>query len=122
MRVMTTAALLALVLVPASFSVQTQALAAAHRFGVHGITRQTYIEHSVARSAKYANRRFDAIDTAHKGVITRDQYVNYYKKREETLAEHRFDQIDSNHDGILEPSEIAAWRAAHPQHPAKPAK
>ncbi len=85
------------------------------------MSQRDFITHAVARSAHYAARRFDRIDSAHKGAVTRQEYIDYYKKRSGKLAARRFARIDSDHNGILEPSEIAAWRALHRRHPAAPA-
>jgi hypothetical protein len=78
-----------------------------------GISREEYILDAKARAAKAANRRFDAIDTAHKGVVTRDQFVTYYEERSAQFASRRFDQIDKDHNGVIEQSELDAWKAAH---------
>lgn len=81
--------------------------------GGAGITRQEYILDAKARAAKLANRRFEAMDTGHKGVVTRDQYVNYYEARSARFASRRFDLIDKDHNGVIEQSELDAWKAAH---------
>lgn len=81
--------------------------------GGAGIARQEYVLDAKARAAKLANRRFDAMDTGHKGVVTRDQYVNYYEARSAQFASRRFDLIDKDHNGVIEQSELDAWKAAH---------
>jgi hypothetical protein len=78
-----------------------------------GVKRGDYIQAEQARAEKLAGRRFDQIDSGHKGVISREAYINYYKARSAELAGRRFDRIDTDRNGVLEPAEIAAWRAAH---------
>lgn len=78
-----------------------------------GVAREEYILDAKARAAKLANRRFDAIDTAHKGVVTRDEFVKYYEDRSAQFASRRFDLIDTDHNGVIEQSELDAWKAAH---------
>jgi DNA-binding transcriptional regulator YdaS (Cro superfamily) len=113
MRPTAAAALFALILLPATAGAQAKKEAPAG-----GISREAYIKNDVARAEKLAARRFNAIDTAHKGVITRQQYIDYYEKSAARLAGRRFDRMDTDHNGILEPSEIEAWRAAHPSRRA----
>jgi hypothetical protein len=87
--------------------------AASGKAGSAGITKEEYVINAKAHAAKLANRRFDAIDTGHKGVVTRDQYVTYYEGRSAQFASRRFDQIDKDHNGVIEQSELDAWKAAH---------
>lgn len=82
-----------------------------------GMKRNDYVKIEQARAEKLAGRRFDQIDSAHKGVVGRDAYITYYEARSKRLAEARFDRIDTDHNGVLEESEIAAWRTAHRRMP-----
>jgi hypothetical protein len=115
MRVMVNAVVVALLLLPPAALAQTPR----HRAGGPnpGMTRGDYVKSAQARAENLAGRRFDQIDSAHKGVISRNAYIKYYAARSAKLAARRFDQIDTDHNGVLESSEIAAWRAAHRRAP-----
>ena len=85
----------------------------AKKAGSAGITREQYVIDAKARAARVAGRRFNTIDSAHKGVITRDQFVKYYEERSAQFASRRFDAIDKDHNGVIEQSELDAWQGAH---------
>ena len=97
------------------------AKASSRKAGGAGIARQEYVLDAKARAARVANRRFDAMDTGHKGVVTRDQYVKYYEERSAQFASRRFDAIDKDHNGVIEQSELDAWKAAHQRSRTPPA-
>lgn len=108
MRAMILAAAIAVVLVPGG----GQARGALKP----GMTRDAYIRADAARAVRLAGRRFDRIDTGHKGMIDRPTYIHYYHARAVKLAGRRFERIDTNHDGTIEAAELTAWRAAHSHH------
>lgn len=118
MRAPVVAAVVALLVLPAV------AFAQGRRHGAAGpspgMKRDAYIEAATARAGGAAAKRFDRIDSGHKGVIGRDAYIKYYEARSKRLAGRRFERMDSDHNGVLEASEIAAWRAAHRRAPRAP--
>ncbi|HJU18397.1 MAG TPA: EF-hand domain-containing protein [Stellaceae bacterium] len=82
-----------------------------------GVKRDAYVKTAQERAGQTAGKRFDQIDSGHKGSIDRAAFVHYFEERSTKRAEQRFDRIDTNHDGALEQSEIAAWRASHQRAP-----
>ena len=70
MSVVTGVAVVGLLLFPA--------VALAQRAGpTAGMSRDAYVKAAQARAGKLAGRRFDQIDSSHKGVIGRAAYIQY---------------------------------------------